>query len=254
MTYSRFLVNVCFVIGSLSRRFVMMCWSAASLQLCLFSVSHWVYNLMQTHATPYAVVGFVHAFQVRICTCISRSREHKYPNYVLLGRKINCPYSCTNEDIREFKSNNSLQCCHEVRIGKQNVHAYKIYSGKKKKNVHQSLQIVLPTSQRTPFSKFAICFMNSKLRHWSHKYNVITFFQNLLYLRVWANDIWRGIGQCTHCFTSCYLMPIDHQNNGLQPVLLDSSLANKKTLIDITEPAILHEYGSGNFFVQQLSL
>ena len=118
----------------------------------------------------------------------------------------------------------------------------------RKKNVHLSLQIVRPTSQRTPFSKFAICFMNSKLHHWSHKYNVITFFQNLLYLRVWANDIWRGIGQCTHCFTSCYLMPIVHQNNSLQPVLLDSSLANKKTLIDITEPAILHEYGSGNFW------
>ena len=133
MTYSRFLVNVCFVIDSLSRRFVMMCWSAASLQLCLFSVSHWVYNLMQIHAIPYPLVGFVHAFQVRICTCISRSREHKYPNYVPLGRKINCPYSCTHEDIREFESNNSLQCCHEVRIGKQNVHAYKIYSGKEKK-------------------------------------------------------------------------------------------------------------------------
>ena len=43
-------------------------------------------------------------------------------------------------------------------------------------------------------------------------------------------------------------MPIVHQNNGLQPVLLDSSLANKKTLIDITEPAILHEYGSGDFW------
>ena len=97
---------------------------------------------MQTHAIPYPLVGFVHAFQVRICTCISKSREHKYPNYVLLGRKINCPYSCTHEDIREFESNNSLQCCHEVRIGKQNVHAYKIYSGKEKKNVHLSLQIV----------------------------------------------------------------------------------------------------------------
>ena len=117
-----------------------------------------------------------------------------------------------------------------------------------KKNVHLSFQIVRPTSQRTPFSKFAICFMNSKLHHRSHKYNVITFFQNLLYLRVWANDIWRGIGQCTHCFTSCYLMPIVHQNNSLQPVLLYSSLANKKTLIDITEPAILHEYGSGDFW------
>ena len=119
---------------------------------------------------------------------------------------------------------------------------------KEKKNVHLSLQIVRPTSQRTPFSKFAVYLMNSKLHHWSHKYNVITFFQNLLYLRVWANDIWRGIGQCNHCFTGCYLMPIVHQNNGLQPVLLDSSLANKKTLIDITEPAILHEYGSGDFW------
>ena len=171
MTYSRFLVNVCFVIGSLSRRFVMMCWSAASLQLCLFSVSHWVYNLMQIHAIPYPLVGFVHAFQVRICTCISKSREHKYPNYVLLGRKINCPYSCTHEDIREFESNNSLQCCHEVRIGKQNVHAYKIYSGKEKKNVHLSLQIVRQrqtvSELPSPSLQFVLWILNSITDHTS---------------------------------------------------------------------------------------
>ena len=190
----------------------------------------------------------MHAFQVRICTCISRSSEHKYPNYVLLGRKINCPYSCTHEDIREFESNNSLQCCHEVRIGKQNVHAYKIYSGKEKKMYTwaSKLSDLQVSELPSPSLQFVLWILNSITDHTS-----ITsshFSKNLLYLRVWANDIWRGIGQCTHCLTSCYLMPIVHQNNGLQPVLLDSSLANKKTLIDITEPAILHEYGSGDFW------
>ena len=80
MTCSRFLLNVCFVIGNLSRWFVMTCWSAASLHLHLLNVSNWVYNLMQTHAIPYPFVGFV--------TCISRSRERNCPGYVLLGRKI----------------------------------------------------------------------------------------------------------------------------------------------------------------------
>ena len=117
MTCSRFLLNVCFVIGNLSRWFVMTCWSAASLHLHLLNVSNWVYNLMQTHAIPYPFVGFV--------TCISRSRERNCPSYVLLGRKIICPYSYTHEDIREFVCNNSL----EARIGKQNVHGNKVYSG-----------------------------------------------------------------------------------------------------------------------------
>ena len=35
----------------------------------------------------------------------------------------------------------------------------------RKKNVHLSLQIVRPTSQRTPFSKFAVYLMNYKLHH-----------------------------------------------------------------------------------------
>ena len=30
---------------------------------------------------------------------------------------------------REFESNNSLECCHEVRFGKQKVHANKVYAG-----------------------------------------------------------------------------------------------------------------------------
>ena len=33
-------------------------------------------------------------------------------------------------------------------------------------------------------------------------------------------------------------MPIVHQYNGLQPVLVDLSPENEKTLIDISEPAI----------------
>ena len=67
-------------------------------------------------------------------------------------------------------------------------------------------------------------------------------------------DIWRGIGQRTHCFASFHLMPIVHQYNGLQPMLLHLSPANKKTLIDISEPAMWHEYWSEGFLVQQLSL
>ena len=100
---------------------------------CLFNVNQWVCNLMQTHAIPYSLVGFMHAFQVRICTCISRSREHKCPKYVPLGRKIICPYWYTHEDIREFESNNSLECCHEVRLGRQNVPTKKVHSGKERK-------------------------------------------------------------------------------------------------------------------------
>ena len=47
---------------------------------------------------------------------------YNYSNYVLLGRKLFCSHSYTHEDIREFESDHSLECCHEVRIGKQNVH------------------------------------------------------------------------------------------------------------------------------------
>ena len=55
---------------------------------------------------------------------------------------------------------NSLECCHEVRIGKQNVHANKVYADmERQKNLYPSLQIVRPTSQRTPLSKFVIWFM-----------------------------------------------------------------------------------------------
>ena len=41
------------------------------------------------------------------------------------GEKLFCPYPYTHEDIREFVCNNSL----EARIGKQNVHGNKVYSG-----------------------------------------------------------------------------------------------------------------------------
>ena len=78
MTCSRSFLNVCYAIGILSRWFVMMCWSAASLYQRLLNVSHWVYNLMQTHAIPYSLVGLV--------ACISRSREHNCANYILLGK------------------------------------------------------------------------------------------------------------------------------------------------------------------------
>ena len=39
-----------------------------------------------------------------------------------MGRKLCCSYLYIHEDIREFESSHSLECCHEVRIGKQNVH------------------------------------------------------------------------------------------------------------------------------------
>ena len=122
MTCSRFLLNVCFVIGNLSRWFVMTCWSAASLHLHLLNVSNWVYNLIQTHAIPYPFVGFV--------TCISRSRERNCPCYVLLGRKI--ILSIFIYSWREFESNNSL----EARIGKQNVHGNKVYSGMERQKMY----------------------------------------------------------------------------------------------------------------------
>ena len=151
MTCSRFLLNVCFVIGNLSRWFVMMCWSAASLHLDLFNLSSSAYNLMQTQSYPF--VGFV--------TCISRSREHNCPSYVLLGRKITLSislyswrYSRVSLNIftKIFESNNSL----EARIGKQ---MCMVTRSGKTKNVYPSLQIVRPTSQQTPLPKFVIWFM-----------------------------------------------------------------------------------------------
>ena len=84
--------------------------------------------------------------------------------------------------------------------------------------------------------------MTRKLHHWSHEYNVITIFQKLL-LWVYA-----------HCFASFHLMPIVHQYNGLQLMFLFLSMANEKKLIDISEPAMWHEYWSEEFPVQQLSL
>ena len=48
------------------------------------------------------------------------------------GEKLFCPYSYTHEDIREFESNNSL----EARIGKQNVHGNKVYSGMERQKMY----------------------------------------------------------------------------------------------------------------------
>ena len=48
------------------------------------------------------------------------------------GEKLFCLYSYTHEDIREFESNNSL----EVRIGKQNVHGNKVYSGMERQKMY----------------------------------------------------------------------------------------------------------------------
>ena len=79
-------------------------------------------------------------------------------------------------------------------------------------------------------SKSVSWFRTCLLHHWSHKYHVSTFFQ-IFCTQVWANDIWRGIGQRTHCFASCQLMPVVHWHDGLQPMLLNLNLANKKTLI-----------------------
>ena len=115
---------------------------------------------MQTHVIPYSLVGFVHAFQVRIYTCISRSREHKCPNYVPLEGKIICPYWYNHEDIQDFESNNSIKCCHEVRIGRQNVHANKVYSGKEKKKRNTVPEPA--KSQWTPLSKFVIWIAMTK--------------------------------------------------------------------------------------------
>ena len=48
------------------------------------------------------------------------------------GEKLFCLHSYTHEDIREFESNNSL----EARIGKQNVHGNKVYSGMKRQKIY----------------------------------------------------------------------------------------------------------------------
>ena len=106
---------------------MIMCCSAASLHLHLLNVSHGVYDSMQTHAIPYSFFGSV--------VCISRSREHNCPSYVLLGRKMIFPYSNTQADIREFESSNCLECCHEVRSGRQNVHANKVYAGMEEQQI-----------------------------------------------------------------------------------------------------------------------
>ena len=45
------------------------------------------------------------------------------------------PYSNTQAYIREFESNNCLECCHEVRSGRQNVHANKVYAGMEKQQI-----------------------------------------------------------------------------------------------------------------------
>ena len=139
MTCSRFFVKRLFVIGNLNRWFVMMCWSAASFNLHSWNVSHWVYNLMQNRAIPYSFVEFV--------ACISRSREHNCPIYVLLGRKLFCPYLYNHEDIREFERNNPLGCCYEVRIGKQTVHANNVCSGKERQKIYISLACKLSELQ-----------------------------------------------------------------------------------------------------------
>ena len=89
------------------------------------------------------------------------------------GEKWFCPYSYTQADIREFESNNSLECCHEVQIGKQNVRANKVYAGMER-------QKICPSSKSAD-SLVQVCnwFMTCLVHHWSHKYNVIEFFQNL---------------------------------------------------------------------------
>ena len=48
------------------------------------------------------------------------------------GEKLFCPYPYTHEDIREFVCNNSL----EARIGKQNVHGNKVYSGMERQKMY----------------------------------------------------------------------------------------------------------------------
>ena len=89
--------------------------------------------------------------------------------------------------------------------------------------------------------KFHIWDGHKHGRRFVFKKSMTSVANRELYLRVWASDIWRGIGQRTHCFASCHLLPIVRQYNGLQPMLLYLSVTNKKTLIDISEPAMWHE-------------
>ena len=37
--------------------------------------------------------------------------------------------------FENFESNNSLECCHEVRIGNQKVHANKVYAGMERQQI-----------------------------------------------------------------------------------------------------------------------
>ena len=80
--------------------------------------------------------------------------------------------------------------------------------------------------------------------------------QNLLHKRVWANDIKRGIGQRSHCFDVCRF---DAKSTSIYIRFVtnacrSTSLANKKTLNNISEPAICHEYWSEDSLMQQPSL
>ena len=54
------------------------------------------------------------------------------------GEKLFCPYFYNHEDIREFERNNPLECCYEVRIAKQTVHANNVYSGKEIQKIYIS--------------------------------------------------------------------------------------------------------------------
>ena len=76
--------------------------------------------------------------------------------------------------------------------------------------------------------------------------------QNLLHRRVRANDIKRGIGQRSHCFDVCQF---DAKSTSVYIRFVAnacrfSSLANKKTLNNISEPAIYHEFWSGDSLMQ----
>ena len=168
--------------GNLSRWFVMMCWLAVSLHLRLMIVSHWVYNLMQTDAIPYSLFGFV-AF-------IWREK-----NYFVHNHKLTKIFE-NSKVITLWSAVTRSELGNKMCILTRSIQA------RKDKNLYPSLKIVRPPSQRTLLSKFVIWFMTCLLHHWSHKYYVITFFQNLLYLKVWASYIWRGIGQRTHCFAA----------------------------------------------------
>ena len=140
-------------------------------------VSHWVYNLMQTHWSDLCMhfkYEFVHAFQdqANINIQITFFWVEKLIVHIHVLTKIFENLKVITLYSAVTKSELGNKMCMLTR----SIQA-------RKKNVHLSLPIVRPTSQRTPFSKFAICFMNSKLHHWSHKYNVITFFQKSIVLK-----------------------------------------------------------------------